>query len=140
MPDASRYIWLFLHLKGRIGRAVFFLGYLLIGVIQVFPVYKAMVAVMQLDATYLADESFEELMRLSPEFARWWTVTGFLAFVMLWPCIALTAKRFHDIGRSGIFTITLFIPIVQFIAFVALCIIPGQPGPNAYGSVTDRRE
>ncbi len=140
MPDTSRYIWLFLQIRGRIGRAVFFLAYLLIGVIQVYPIYRAMVAAMQLDPAILTDNSFEELVRLSPEFEHWWAVTGLLAVLFFWPCIALTTKRFHDLGRSGLFTITLFIPIVQFVAFVALCLVPGQAGPNAYGRVSDRRE
>lgn len=140
MPDKARYIWLFFSLNGRIGRAVYFLAYMLIGVIQLYPIYRAIFELIALGPENLIDRSMDELFRLSPEFERWWSVAGFLTFITLWPCIALAAKRLHDIGRSGLFTIALFIPVVQFFVFIGLCLIPGQAGPNAYGRVVDRKE
>jgi uncharacterized membrane protein YhaH (DUF805 family) len=51
--------------------------------------------------------------------------------------IAFSVKRLHDIGRPGIIAAVLFVPVISIIAFVALCAIPGNPGPNQYGDRAD---
>lgn len=134
MRDRARYLWLFLHFTGRIDRSVYFLANLLIGVIQLFPIWKAMMALMELGPETLADASLEQIMQMSPAFAQWWSIAGFLTFIMLWPYFALAAKRFHDMGWKGVSSITLVIPIIQLFAFIALCLVPGNPGPNQYGA------
>ena len=41
-----------------------------------------------------------------------------------------SVKRLHDIGRPGIIALSLFIPVVSIVAFIALCLFPGNPGPE----------
>ncbi|WP_274630433.1 DUF805 domain-containing protein [Arvimicrobium flavum] len=137
MPSTSTFIWLFFKPSGRVGRAVYFLASMLIGVIQMFPIYKAIRELIRLGPETFANRSIEELFQLSPEFEYWWSIAGFLTFVMLWPSIALTVKRLHDIGRSALFTVVLFIPIAQLVAFILFCAVPGNPGPNKYGVRAD---
>ncbi|TGQ03192.1 DUF805 domain-containing protein, partial [Mesorhizobium sp. M00.F.Ca.ET.217.01.1.1] len=31
----------------------------------------------------------------------------------------------------------LFVPVVSIVAFLVLCLFPGQPGPNRYGRRTN---
>ncbi len=133
MPGRAQFAWLFLRFGGRIDRTVYFLANLLIGVIQLFPVWKATMEIVRLGPETLMDASLEELLQMSPGFEHWWSIAGLLTFVMLWPYLALSTKRLHDIGWSGVFSIALLIPIVQIVAFVALCLIPGTSGPNRYG-------
>lgn len=45
----------------------------------------------------------------------------------------LVVKRCHDFGVTGAFLLLLFVPFVGFVWLIALCFIPGTPGPNAYG-------
>ncbi len=137
MPDRAQYFWLFLRFGGRVDRLVYFLANLLIGVIQVFPIYKAMAVIIDLGPDTLMNVSLEQIVQVNPDFALWWTIASLLTFVMLWPYLALGTKRFHDIGWHGIFAITLVIPLLQLIAFIALCLIPGNPGPNQYGQRTN---
>jgi uncharacterized membrane protein YhaH (DUF805 family) len=47
----------------------------------------------------------------------------------------MSAKRLHDMGRSGWFAV--FFIIGDILMFLFLCIPPGTPGPNRYGSQTD---
>ncbi|MCO6390210.1 DUF805 domain-containing protein [Aliihoeflea aestuarii] len=115
-------LWLFFGLKGRISRVAFLLGGLLMTVVTLFVLYRMSAA----DAIEAGD---------ALEF--WNTVLSVVVFVSLWCQAALAAKRLHDIGRPGIFAIAMFVPLVNFIAFVALCLIPGEPGPNKYGAVTN---
>jgi uncharacterized membrane protein YhaH (DUF805 family) len=58
-----------------------------------------------------------------------------IAIVLIVPHLALTAKRFHDIGRSGYFSLLFFIG--DIILFIPLCFVPGTPGPNKYGRQPD---
>lgn len=41
--------------------------------------------------------------------------------------------RFHDLDRSGWWAVTIFVPLVQFVAIFLLCFWPGTPGPNRFG-------
>ena len=53
--------------------------------------------------------------------------------VLIWPLLAVAAKRWHDMGRSGWWTLIIFIPYVGAIgAFIALLVIPGTEGHNKY--------
>lgn len=53
--------------------------------------------------------------------------------VMIWPLMALNAKRSHDLGWSGWWTLLSFIPLVNLIYWFRLGFEDGQPGDNAHG-------
>jgi len=48
--------------------------------------------------------------------------------------LVLVAKRCHDIGLPGSYVLLLFVPLLGIAWLVALAIIPGNAGPNAYGA------
>lgn len=64
-----------------------------------------------------------------------------LAGVMLWvhglglalPQLAVTARRLHDTGRSGWWTLLLLVPFVGWMALLDLLVLPSEPGQNEYG-------
>ncbi|MET0169709.1 MAG: DUF805 domain-containing protein [Aliihoeflea sp.] len=112
--------WLFFGLKGRISRVAFLLGGLLMTVVTFFVLYRMSAAEEQEQA-----------------FQFWNTVLTVVVFVSLWCQAALAAKRLHDFGRPGIFAIAMFVPLVNFVGFVALCLIPGENRPNKYGALTN---
>jgi uncharacterized membrane protein YhaH (DUF805 family) len=47
--------------------------------------------------------------------------------------LVLVAKRCHDIGLPGSYLLLLFVPVLGLAWLVALGVLPGNPGPNAYG-------
>lgn len=49
--------------------------------------------------------------------------------------IVLMAKRLHDLDKTGWLSLLIFVPVVGFILFVVLLVIPGTAGPNNYGQV-----
>ncbi|MEL6109146.1 MAG: DUF805 domain-containing protein [Planctomycetota bacterium] len=51
----------------------------------------------------------------------------------VWVCLALLAKRFHDIGWPGWFAIAVFFPAGQAFLTVTAGIGRGTHGPNRYG-------
>lgn len=57
-----------------------------------------------------------------------------VGLVFLWPVLALYAKRWHDRGKSGWWTLIGLIPFVGWIwILVELGFLPGTEGPNQYG-------
>lgn len=54
--------------------------------------------------------------------------------MLLWPAIAVQAKRWHDINRSAWHMLVNIIPLIGPIwALIQTGFIPGTPGPNRYG-------
>lgn len=112
--------WLFFRFSGRVSRAAYLLAGLLMMVIVMFFIYR------------MVDAQEQGLTG-----SVWETGFSIALLISLWAQAALGAKRLHDIGRPGIFSVLLFIPALNFITFVALCILPGTPGANRYGAVTN---
>ena len=47
--------------------------------------------------------------------------------------IMLVIRRWHDLGKSGWFTLVLIIPLVNLLVMLYLWFVRGTAGPNAYG-------
>lgn len=54
-------------------------------------------------------------------------------FAILVPTIAVTVRRLHDTGRSGVYYLFNFIPVVGFILLIVWACEDSQPGDNIYG-------
>ena len=61
-------------------------------------------------------------------------VTFVLIIVYIVSGTALIVRRLHDIGLSGWLICCSFIPGANFIFFVAMLLLPGTNGHNAYGA------
>ncbi len=116
MPEKDKLLWLFFRFSGRVSRAAYFLAGLLLAIIQVFLLYR-----------------FTLVPEGTSESQGWAAAFFVMMLVSVWANVALSVKRLHDIGRPGIFAAALFIPVISIIAFIALCLIPGYPGPNQFG-------
>ena len=65
----------------------------------------------------------------------------FLAFYLLILILifSLHVRRFHDLGMSGWYALTLFIPIVNLIMLIFyLLLTPGKENSNKYGEVPQK--
>jgi len=54
-------------------------------------------------------------------------------FFLFWSQFALTAKRLHDLGKSGWISLVLIVPVVSGIAAIYLLLARGNDHDNAYG-------
>lgn len=61
-------------------------------------------------------------------------IGGLFSLATLVPGIAVTARRLHDIGRSGWWQLIAFIPLLGLIVMIYFCVQPTQEGENDYGS------
>jgi uncharacterized membrane protein YhaH (DUF805 family) len=57
-----------------------------------------------------------------------------MALLLLYPLIALAAKRWHDRDKSGWWNLTLLIPLFGWLWYSVECgFLAGTPGPNRFG-------
>ena len=66
-------------------------------------------------------------------FTAWFLFIVF-AFALIIPEIAISVRRLHDIGKSGLWYLVTFVPVVgPIVLFIFMC-LPSIPGPNEYGA------
>lgn len=128
--------WFFLQFRGRISRAPFLLGFLLILVVQLFCLYRVVMAAPDL----AMEESLLRLLNALPanDAQRFWMeVFSIIGLVTAFPMIALHVKRFHDFGLSGLLAFLAFMPVLNLVTVLALSVTRGTPGPNKFGARTN---
>lgn len=64
------------------------------------------------------------------------TLNAIFQLATLVPCVAVGARRLHDIGKSGWFQLLWFVPIIGWGILIWWACQPGT-GPNAYGTSAD---
>jgi uncharacterized membrane protein YhaH (DUF805 family) len=60
-------------------------------------------------------------------------LSGFFELAILFPSLALGARRLHDIGKSGWWQLLWLAIIVGWIILIVWAIKQGNQGPNKYG-------
>lgn len=62
------------------------------------------------------------------------TTDQLVNLLLLWPALAISAKRWHDRGKSAWWVLVVLIPVVGWIwALVENGCLRGTAGPNRYG-------
>ena len=120
MIDVAQLVWLFLRLKGRISRAAYLLAGLLANLVPFFLLYRFT----------LVPEGSQESM-------GWAVAFSLIGVISIWAIFALSVKRVHDLGKPGAYALALFVPVISYVAFIVLCVVPGEPGTNRYGEATN---
>ena len=60
---------------------------------------------------------------------------GIFSVIAIYPSLALYAKRWHDRGKSGWWTLIILVPIIGALwLLVELGFLKGTEGPNNYGN------
>ena len=60
-------------------------------------------------------------------------LSGIMILGTLVPFIALSARRLHDINKSGWWQLIVFIPVVGPIVMLVFTVMQGNPGENRFG-------
>jgi uncharacterized membrane protein YhaH (DUF805 family) len=114
---------------GRIGRAAYAGGWLLNLVVML----AAMGVVTYLRLYWTPHEPFNlkdgSLLALTPTTALVYCIT----WLFHWVQLALAAKRLHDLGITGWFSLPMITPGPNLIMAVVLMILHGEDKDNRYG-------
>lgn len=135
--------WMILPLKryaefsGRSRRKEFWMFALLQAI--VLTVLYAIIFATAGSSTMLGGAGMESAIA-SGGFGIGFMLIGLWVLAMIIPSIAVSVRRLHDREMSGWwylgYVVASFIPLLNFIAFIAYVVImalPGTPGPNKYG-------
>jgi uncharacterized membrane protein YhaH (DUF805 family) len=61
-------------------------------------------------------------------------VSLFLALIVCWSVICVNVKRYHDLGKSGLWCLLILVPVLGMIWTIVECgLIGGQLSDNEYG-------
>ena len=107
--------YLFTSLEGRIGRQSYWMGVLaLYGI------------------TFVA-ALLDNLVGTASEYG-YGIITILVTLALIYPQIVLLAKRWHDRGKSGWWTLIAFVPIIGGLwLLIELGFLKGTDGDNQYG-------
>ncbi len=105
--------------RGRIKRLEYFLGVLLFPII-VFHIYF-----------YSINYIFDLVAPNNIFIYLIFLLTPIIPFLLF--DIALSIRRFHDIGWSGIMVLLIFVPIIGWLFFLILLFVSGDKKKNKYG-------
>jgi uncharacterized membrane protein YhaH (DUF805 family) len=112
--------------EGRIGRARFWLGVLLVILMSIgFGIVGSLLGIPIDTGTAPVAEEISLAGAV-------YLIAAMIA--VAYAQLAVYAKRFHDRGKSAWWVLIAFVPIVGFFwILIELGMLPGDPGPNAYG-------
>ena len=108
---------MFFTMQGRLNRKPFLLRGLVLGILSLI-LSSVMGGLAETSSTVLHLVSL--LMRP-------------LILVCVAGSLTLIIRRWHDLGKSGWFTLLLLIPLLNFLVMLYLWFVRGTAGPNAYG-------
>ena len=119
---------------GRSGRAEFWC-WTLFSVLLVWTIAFGVAVVEGVEALDMSGEAFrraftEKAGGLETPYKIF--VLSFAAVTFL-PSIAVSVRRLHDIGRSGLWILIYLVPIVGFFVLLYFFVMPGDPERNRHG-------
>jgi uncharacterized membrane protein YhaH (DUF805 family) len=122
---------LFTSFEGRINRQKWWLGLIVLVIIQwIFYIVIGMIfgGGMMINLNPEDPEAVRQAM------GALMIPLLILILIFLWPTLAIYAKRWHDRGKSGWWTLIILIPLIGPIwSLVELGFLRGSEGPNQYG-------
>ena len=125
--------YLFTSFEGRINRKPFWLSLLALVVVEwivilVFGMILGTSMMGSFDPNMPPDEAASAAMKAMIPF---WIV----GLLFLYPALAIYAKRWHDRGKSGWWTLIILVPLIGSIWFLVECgFLRGTEGPNQFGN------
>jgi uncharacterized membrane protein YhaH (DUF805 family) len=121
-------VWLLTSFEGRINRAKWWLGLLILVIVQ-WIIWYIVSMTMGVNMMTANDPAQMEQMMTAIGIP-----VGIISLIFLYPTLALYTKRWHDRGKSGWWTLIILIPLIGGIwALIELGILRGTVGPNQYG-------
>jgi uncharacterized membrane protein YhaH (DUF805 family) len=124
---------LFTSFEGRASRQPFWLGILVMIIVQwVLMLILGIVLGTSMMSGMDPNMAPEEAAAMA---TKAMTPVIIVSLLFLYPTLAIYTKRWHDRGKSGWWSLILFIPLIGVIWFLVECgFLRGTEGPNEYGA------
>ncbi len=119
---------LFLSYEGRINRKPYWLANIAFGVIY----FSVTLIIIGMAGIFNVDPTNPDAINAA--FSAVNLPLGIFNLLCIWPAYAILAKRWHDHGKSGWWSLIIFVPIIGAIWMLVECgFLRGSEGPNQYG-------
>jgi uncharacterized membrane protein YhaH (DUF805 family) len=116
---------MFLSFDGRLRRLHFWIGFIILWVVEMVIVSVTIGGAM---STAAMTHNYGAMMA-GPAAIGW-----LLLLALMYPALALYTKRWHDRDKSGWMSLIAFIPFIGGLWMLIECgFLDGTPGPNKYG-------
>jgi len=76
---------------------------------------------------------FIDMAILGTNYSGFGILSSVYSLAIFLPGLAVSVRRLHDTGRSGLWLLILLIPLVGVIVILVFMVTDSQPGPNQYG-------
>ena len=111
--------------EGRVGRATYW--YFVLAIVALFAVLGM---IFGFSMASVNPQTGEAVASAGPG----GLVIGLASLLIIWPSLAIAAKRWHDVDKSAWWILIGLVPAVGgIIALVFNGFIAGTPGPNKFG-------
>lgn len=117
--------WLFFSPIGRVSREPYMLALGFLWAVFAIPV-SLWVQTLEIPGDQTAVVTMEDFVNSHP-------LLPYMLFASHWVVLALAIKRLQDRGLTGFLAVLIFVPVINFFFVIGLGLMPGEPGPNAYG-------
>jgi uncharacterized membrane protein YhaH (DUF805 family) len=124
--------YLLTSFEGRINRKPFWLSLLALVIAQwvLFIILGMVLGTSMMSMDPAADPAAVSAAAMKAMIPMWIVV-----LVFLYPSLAIYAKRWHDRGKSGWWTLICLVPLIGGIWMLVECgFLRGTEGPNQYGN------
>ncbi len=61
-----------------------------------------------------------------------------MIFIFISPLITVTIRRLHDLNKSGLWLLIIFIPYLGFLILFVMCAKVGSMDVNRFGVIMDK--
>lgn len=75
----------------------------------------------------------QEMMTQRAKMPFWGGLLVMFSLLTTLPMLAVTARRLHDVGKSGWFQLISYVPVIGNLYLLYLLIQDGEPGVNKWG-------
>ena len=125
--------------QGRINRRDYWLKGILLAPLTIISAYIVIALSLAWVISNNADPAAHLLLEPDPlDFQIFELLFIPFGVVLTWMYLAISTKRWHDIGKSAWWNILIFVPIVGTLVFVPLIIglglVPGKKEDNEHGA------
>jgi uncharacterized membrane protein YhaH (DUF805 family) len=130
--DIMDWKYLFTSFEGRISRKPFWLSLLVLVVAQwiLFIIFGMVLGTSMSGMDPAADPAAMSAAAMQAMIPLW-----IIIILFLYPSLAIYAKRWHDRGKSGWWTLICLVPFIGGIWLLVECgFLRGTEGPNQYGN------
>ena len=129
---------LFLSFDGRISRQPWWIGLIVLWIIQMIAYFILMMvfgsSMPAVDPTMTEEQQAQVMMQ---SMSGMMIPLIILLLLFIWPALALYAKRWHDRNKSGWWSLIALVPIIGgFWMLIELGFLRGTEGSNNYGPDT----